>query len=130
MKIVLVEDSELVRRVLKDFLLEIPGVEIISEVSDASEAVQALGFLDPDLVILDIGLRRGTGFGVLKEIRKTGDRPTIVVFTNSPYPQFREICMGAGADYFLDKSAELETLLYLVRQLNDGDALVEVNRQA
>ena len=51
------------------------------------------------------------GIDVLKSIKKTDPETIILILTNFPYPQYRDTCMKAGADYFFDKSNEFEKVV-------------------
>ena len=60
-----------------------------------------------DLVFLDLQMPGGSGLEVLRAIRPDHPALQILVCTNYAYPRYREECLSAGANYFLDKSAEL-----------------------
>lgn len=66
MKVIIVDDEKLARDVLKSFLLEIEGVEIIGEYPDGFQALKAINTLKPDLVCLDIQMPKLTGFEMLE----------------------------------------------------------------
>jgi DNA-binding response OmpR family regulator len=59
----------------------LPGVQLAASVSSEAEAVDVLQRGDIDVVILDLQLKKGTGFGVLRALRKILKRPSVVVFT-------------------------------------------------
>jgi DNA-binding NarL/FixJ family response regulator len=59
----------------------------------------------------------GSGLDVLRDIRTDHPHICVLMCTNYPDPQYREECLGAGADYFLDKSAEFEKIPAILRQL-------------
>jgi len=59
----------------------------------------------------------GNGIEVLKNIKKNGSGPTIIILTNYPYPQYRKKCMGAGANYFFDKSTEFNKIIEVIKKL-------------
>ena len=120
MKIFIADDSKLVRARLREQLEEIPGVEIIGEAADGHKAVEGIGNLHPDLVILDIRMPGRDGMGVLEEIKGWGKSPRVIMLTNFPYPQYRRKCKDSGADYFLDKSEDFESIQELVRQQVHG----------
>jgi CheY-like chemotaxis protein len=60
-------------------------------------------------VVIDLALRSGTGLGLIQSIRsRQGDRrPLLIVLTNYTMPSIESACLGAGADYFLDKRRAL-----------------------
>jgi two-component system, OmpR family, response regulator len=106
LKLLLVEDS----RVLADRLVELidqtTSVELVAHVDNERDASALLRDHAVDIVILDLQLRQGTGFGVLRSLPRTGPRPRIIVLTNFDLPAYRREATELGADYFLDKSRE------------------------
>lgn len=106
LKLLLVEDS----RVLADRLIELidqtAEVELVAQVDNERDASALLRDHPIDVVILDLQLRQGTGFGVLKSLPRTGHRPRVIVLTNFDLPAYRREATELGADYFLDKSRE------------------------
>jgi DNA-binding NarL/FixJ family response regulator len=111
----IVEDSALVRSRLATMLREIEGVEQVEEAESASHALKLLDSYDPELVLLDLHMPGGSGLAVLSSIRTSrGARPVVVVVTNDASDPQREECLRRGADYFLDKSTDLERLFEIV----------------
>jgi DNA-binding NarL/FixJ family response regulator len=98
-------------------LAGIEGVEIVGEVEDSADAVEAVERLKPDVVILDIRMPKGDGILALQIIRRSKVSPKIIMYTNYPYPQYRQKCMVAGADYFFDKSTEMRELADVLKEL-------------
>ncbi len=68
-------------------------------------------------MILDICLPGQNGIEVLKDIRDKKLPIRVLMMTNYPYPQYREKCKGLGADYFFDKSAEIEKIPDVIMEL-------------
>ena len=117
MRIVLVDDSILIRERLKQMLSEIEAIEIIGEEQDEIEAIKCIRKLKPDAVILDIRLRRGSGVNVMREIKKDEPSPAVIILTNYPNNFYRMKCLNAGADYFLDKSTEFEQIPGILKEM-------------
>ena len=117
-QILIVDDSDVMRERLKSLLSEIEGIEIAGEASDARQAVDAIGRLKPDVVILDIRMPEGSGIDVLKALPRNGGGKSarVMVFTNFPFPQYRKACIDLGADYFFDKSQDFNKLCDTLRQ--------------
>jgi len=108
LKVYVVDDSELVRERLIDMVSEIEGVEVVGEAGDLRGAEATIGELRPDAVILDIRLPGGNGITLLRHMKRERPAATVIVLTNYPYPQYREECLDAGADYFLYKATEFD----------------------
>lgn len=111
MNLFVVENSNYLRERLVRLVSRRPGVHVVGHAANARDAVQEIRQLKPDVVLLDIRLDQGTGLDVLKQIKTRGQPPVVIVLTNYAYPQYRERFLSSGADYFFDKSAELELML-------------------
>ncbi len=108
MKILIVDDSAIIRKRLKAMLSKITELENISQAKDPLEAIRTFDKLTPEVVILDMRMPGGSGIDVLREIKKGDPSPLVIVLTNYPYPQYRRKCIEAGADFFFDKSTEFD----------------------
>jgi CheY-like chemotaxis protein len=73
--------------------------------------------LRPDLVILDIQMPDGDGVAVLGAAQRLQPAPVVMVLTNRAAPYHRLRCEAAGADFFLDKSKQVEDIPSIVRGL-------------
>jgi len=111
------DDSGPVRERLIDLLSEIEGAEVVGQAANAGDAVEGVRRLKPHVVILDIQMPGGSGIDVLKEIKQQSLPPVVLMLTNHASPQYRRKCLEWGADYFLDKSRDLERLLTIFRSL-------------
>ena len=74
---------------LREALATLDNVEVVATVSDESSAVAAARDKHPDVIILDLQLKEGTGFGVLQRLGST--RPIIIVFTNYMLPEYQRL---------------------------------------
>lgn len=110
MMIFIADDSDPVRERLTALLSDIEGAEVVGQAKNAAEAIEGVRSLNPDLVILDIQMPGGNGIDVLKAIKRGPSPPLVMMLTNHAYPQYRKKCMALGADFFLDKSKDLERL--------------------
>jgi DNA-binding NarL/FixJ family response regulator len=110
MKVLIADDSKVVVERLADLLRDVAGLEVIGKAGDAPQAILSIRQMNPDAVILDLQMPGGSGLDVLRAVRPDHPNMFVLVCTNYPYPQFREECLAAGADFFLDKSTEFEKL--------------------
>lgn len=124
LRVVIVEDSAIIRARLAESLAEIPNLEIVEQVESEAAAVGVLSDSAWDAVVLDLQLKQGTGLGVLKALAK-GARPPqakVIVFTNYAFPQYRDRSMALGADYFFDKAREFHRVREVLHALAGGTA--------
>jgi DNA-binding NarL/FixJ family response regulator len=117
MRVLIADDSRVVVERLADLLKEVPGVQLVGRANDVPEAIHSIVKTNPDAVILDLQMPGGSGLDVLRSIRRSHPSVWVVICTNYPYPQYREECIAAGANYFLDKSAEFEKIPEILRDL-------------
>ena len=101
MKIIIVDDSELLRNSIKESLNDLKNIKIIGEADNGTEAVKIIEEKKPDFVILDIRMPEMNGIEVLKKIKGRDNKLKVCIFTNYPYSQYKEKCLEEGADYFL-----------------------------
>jgi DNA-binding NarL/FixJ family response regulator len=123
LRVVLVEDSPIIRARLTETLSEIPNVEIVGQAESESDALSLLDSGGWDAVVLDLQLRQGTGLGVLRRL-KQGGRPShskVIVFTNYAFPQYRDRSMSFGADFFFDKAREFHRVRDVLADLASGE---------
>ena len=66
--------------------------------------------LRPDIVVLDIAMPHRSGIDALKEIRREDSEIVIIMFTADPSVVLRDVCLEAGANFYLDKS-QLQELI-------------------
>lgn len=118
LKVLLVEDS----RVLADRLIELVDqtatVELIGHVDNERDAIALLRREPVDVIILDLQLKQGTGFGVLKSLTGAKRKPRVLVLTNYDLPEYRREATLLGADYFLDKSREYHRVPEILEELS------------
>src|SRR5271166_5797932 len=97
LRAVIVDDEELARQLLREYLWEAGGVEVVAECGDGFDAVKCIGELKPDLVFLDVQMPKLDGFEVLELI----DPPPSVIFVTA-YDQYAMRAFEANAvDYLL-----------------------------
>lgn len=116
-RVFLVDDSGIVRDRLFRMLSEVKGIEVVGQAEDAREASDSIRKLKPDAVILDIRLSGGSGIDVLRVIKKEQPALIAIMLTFYPYLQYRKSCMGAGANYFFDKSTGFEKIPEVLKGL-------------
>jgi CheY-like chemotaxis protein len=114
--VLVVEDSSILRPRLVGILGELGARVVVIEAADPASATQAFRSAHPDAVVLDLSLRGGSGFDVLREIRRAPDSTLVIVFTNHTEEPYRRRCLEGGADFFFDKSKDLPRMLEVLRE--------------
>lgn len=117
MLVFIADDSDPVRERLIALLSEIGGAEVVGEARNYDEAIEGIRSLKPHVVILDVQMPGGSGIDVLKEIKQDSRPPVVLMLTNHASPPYREKCVEWGADFFLDKSRDFESLASIFSSL-------------
>lgn len=118
LQVYIVEDSPIIRWLLAS-TIEAAGAELVGHSTDAQTAITDLSVLEPDLILLDIRLKPGTGFDVLKALQERHLLPTAMkaVLTNHANAEYEQLSFRLGADRFFDKSSETSHVLPLIGAL-------------
>lgn len=113
MNVLLVEDSEVVRREVARMLGESRTVEEVTLAAGVAEARERLTEREFDAWVLDFELGDGTALELLDDLvaGEFDDPPVVAVLTNHASPLLRERCLEAGADLFFPKSTGLNELV-------------------
>ena len=114
MKILIADDSELLRGRIKESLKDIKEVEIVGETKNGIETLKFINETNPDLVILDLQMPELDGIGVLKKMKENKSKSKVCVFTNYPYAQYEKKCREEGADYFFDKNVDFQKVKNMI----------------
>lgn len=117
MNVFLVDDSAVFLQRLKRMFANVPEIQVIGETGNAQEAPDAILKQKPDAVILDINLLNGSGIDVLQSLKKSMPTLAVMMLTNYPYPQCRQTCLDAGANFFFVKSTEFDRVVPALKQL-------------
>lgn len=110
LQVLLVEDSVVICNLIANIISNVAGVTLSGSVGSEDDAIEAINRGSVDVVILDLQLRRGTGFGVLRAVRQMDKKPIVVVLTNFALSTYRESALALGARHFLDKSRDYDRL--------------------
>ncbi len=117
LRVLLVEDSSLLAGRLTELLQRLPDVDLVGTVETERDALSRISTSPPDVLILDLHLRSGSGFGVLRWLKRgpTDQRPKVIILTNFGLPEYRREAESLGVEAFLDKSRDYFRLPGLLR---------------
>ena len=117
MRIVIADDSTLIRNRLQDVLLSFDQVEIVGTCTNGTDTLKALQTLNPDLAIIDIKMPGLSGLEVLKEIRKVNKTLQIIILTFYGSEYYRQKAIEGGANYFFSKVDDFEKVEKVVNEM-------------
>jgi DNA-binding NarL/FixJ family response regulator len=112
LRVYVVEDSPIIRERVIEHIQDCGTGEVVGCAETEDEAMSGILKLRPDAVVLDIQLRAGNGFNVMRRLAvlPAADRPVVIVFSNHASADFRRRAASAGAHYFIDKGSEFNHL--------------------
>ncbi len=122
-RIVLVDDQELVRMGLRMVLDARPEIEVVGEADDGDTALELLGRTPADVVLMDVRMPRLGGVEATRRIRAAGG-PRVLMLTTFDEDDYAFEALHAGASGFLLKDSPLEELVAAITHVHDGDAVV------
>jgi len=109
---IIIDDERLARNELKKLLMDFPEIEVIAEATNASEGVEKIDSLNPDLIFLDIQMPGKTGFDMLSEL----ERAPNVIFTTA-YDEYALKAFEVNALDYLLKPVEPKRLADALQKL-------------
>lgn len=124
-KILIVDDHDLVRLGLKTLLDRQTGFQVVGEAGSAQEAVEKAQLLAPDVVIMDIRMPEMDGIAACREIKEQNPHTRVIMLTS--YADDDEIFASimAGASAYLMKQSHNEELVRAVERVSRGESLLD-----
>jgi len=123
-RIVLVDDQELVRTGFRMVLDAQPDMTVVGEAADGLAAVEFARAHSADVMVMDARMPRMDGVAATRQIRQAGDRPRVLMLTTFDLDEYAFAALKAGASGFLLKDVPPEELLFAIRAVHSGDAVV------
>ena len=123
-RILLVDDQELVRTGFRMVLDAQPDMTVVGEAADGFEALARLRATQTDVVVMDVRMPRMDGIEATKRICDAGERPKVLMLTTFDLDEYAFEALKAGASGFLLKDVPPEELLFGIRAVHSGDAVV------
>lgn len=120
-RLLLVDDHEVVRSGLRMLLENEADVEIVGEAGTAAEAIAAVVDLAPDVVLMDIGLPDRSGIEAAGEIKETSPETSIVALTIHEDEEYFFKMLEVGASGYVPKRAAPNELLTAIRTAAIGE---------
>ena len=123
-RIILVDDQELVRAGFRMVLEAQPDMQVVGEAADGTAAIDLARRLHADVMIMDARMPRLDGVDATRQIRQHGDLPRVLMLTTFDLDEYAFAALKAGASGFLLKDVPPEELLFAIRAVHSGDSVV------
>lgn len=124
-KVLLVDDEELVRSGLRMILGTVSDIEVVHECSDGAQVFEAVRRYRPDVVLLDIRMPGVNGLTAMERLRALPDPPRVAVLTTFDVDEYVSQALRLGAAGFLLKDTEPDQLVRAVRDIAAGGAVLD-----
>lgn len=124
-RVLLVDDQELVRSGLRRILRRKDGFVIVGECSDGDEVLAAVAETNPDVVVMDLRMKRVDGIEATRRLREREPAPPVLVLTTFDDDELLSGALRAGAAGFILKDSPAEDLIHAVRTVAAGAACLD-----
>src|SRR5579872_4527048 len=123
--VVLADDQRVVREGLATLLGLLPEIEVLGTASDGEEAVELVGRVAPDVVLMDLRMPRCDGVEATRRLRERGTSTHVIVLTT--YADDRSVldALRAGARGFLTKDASADEIQHAIAAVVRGEAVID-----
>jgi DNA-binding NarL/FixJ family response regulator len=105
MRVLLVDDDAEFRGMVRELLVRWPEVEIVAETADGEEAVRLADLHRPDVVLMDLMIRRMNGLEATRRLKALAPAVAVIILTVYDDEAYRLTALAAGAEAFLEKKA-------------------------
>lgn len=119
-RIIIVDDHEMVIQGLRALLSGQPDIEIIKTYNDGFQAINDYEALNPDIVLLDINMPTINGFETANHILNLDNEAKIIMLSMEITKPYMEKAYEEGVKGFVSKSAEIKDLIAAVKNVNNG----------
>jgi len=124
-RILLVDDHEVVRVGLKALLDKHPDFEVIAEAASAREALERTKANKPDVVVMDIRLKGGSGIEACQEITENYPDTRVIMLTSYAEDEMLFSAIRAGASGYVLKQIGSDDLIHAIEAIGRGEALLD-----
>ncbi|MDO5093938.1 MAG: response regulator transcription factor [Propionibacteriaceae bacterium] len=123
-RVVLVDDQEMIRMGLRMVLESQSGIEVVGEADDGDTALELLRDVAADVVLMDVRMPRMSGVEATRLLRAQADAPSVLILTTFDLDEYAYDALQAGASGFLLKDTPVEEVAAAIRHVHAGDAVV------
>ncbi|MDP2826251.1 MAG: two-component system response regulator NarL [Sulfuritalea sp.] len=123
-RLLIIDDHPLFRKGVRQLVANEPEFDVVGEASNGREGIDLALRIDPDMILLDLNMKDMNGVEVLKAIKTAGCEARVVMLTVSDEAADLIAAIQAGAEGYLLKEMEPETLLAKLKEAADGQVTI------
>ena len=125
LKVLLVDDHEVVRAGIKALLQAEEDIVVVGEAGTMAEGVRRVGYDEPDVVVLDVRLPDGSGVEACRDIRSRFPEVKVLMFTSFADEEALMSAILAGASGYVLKRVKMTELVNDIRRVGAGESLLD-----
>ena len=124
-QVILADDHAVVRKGIREFLLEPGDIDVMAEAADGDEAMALIDQLRPDVAVLDIQMPKRSGIDVCRHIRAQQWPVGILILTAYDDDPYVMAVLQAGANGYVLKTAEADEIIRAIRDVHEGKSVLD-----
>ncbi|WP_431948586.1 response regulator [Actinacidiphila sp. bgisy167] len=124
-RVLVVDDHQVVRRGLRTFLEVQPDIEVVGEAADGEQGVERAGELAPDVILMDVRMPGVDGIEALRRLRDNGSKARVLVVTSFTEQRTVVPALRAGAAGYVYKDVDPDALAGAIRSVHAGHVLLQ-----
>lgn len=124
-RVILADDHAVVRAGIRKFLESVPDIQVIAEVDDGAQAIEAIQQEEPDVAVLDIQMPEKSGIDVTRWVRSNAQSTGVLILTAYDDDPYILAVLQAGANGYVLKTADAEDIIRAVRSVRDGQSALD-----
>jgi len=124
-KVVIIEDYKLTRVGLRSSLNEFEGINVIGEAEDGEKGIQLIKELNPDVILMDLGLPGINGIEATQQIKAYDENIKVIILTSHDRDEEVLASLGSGANAYCLKDIEPNTLVNVIKTVSEGAAWLD-----
>jgi DNA-binding NarL/FixJ family response regulator len=129
-RVLIVDDHEVVRRGTRELLEKADGISVVGEAQDGDEAVEKVALFAPDVVLMDVSMPRMNGVEATKRIKKSAPKTAVLALSAFDDDQYVFALLEAGAAGYLLKNVRGAQLVDSVLQVAAGESVLHPDLHA
>lgn len=123
--VVIIEDYKLTRVGLRSSLNEFEGISVVGEAEDAEKGLNVIKDLNPDVVLMDLGLPGMNGIEATQQVKAMSEAIKVIVLTSHDRNEEVLAALGSGANAYCLKDIEPTTLVNVIKSVSQGAAWLD-----
>jgi two-component system invasion response regulator UvrY len=123
-KVLIVDDHELIREGIKKLLSEVADIKVVGEADNGENAIRVMREMDPDIVLMDVKMPGIGGLETTKRLLRSNPQTHIIALTSCNEEPFPTRILQAGAQGYLTKGCGVEEMVQAIRKVYGGQKYI------